>query len=130
MTYTVHVTREDRTWLGDVPGLTGAHTFASSLAGLDRAMREVIVLAADLPDEAEAAIDLTWDMSDVAPQAVEAAHVARARAANDRVRRQLVDQTRRLVLDLLGQGWSARDVAVVLDLSPGRVSQLSRATAA
>ncbi|MCL2091623.1 MAG: hypothetical protein FWH11_10585 [Micrococcales bacterium] len=130
MTYTVHVTREDRTWLGEVPDLPGAHTFAASLSALDRAMREVVVLAADLPDGAEATIDLVWDLSDVAASAVEAAQIAQARAANDQTRRQLAAQTRRLVLDLVGQGWSARDVATVLGLSPGRVSQITRTTAA
>ena len=130
MTYTVHVTREDRTWLGEVPDLPGAHTFATSLSALERAMREVVVLAADLPDDAEATVDLVWDMSDVDASAVEAAQVAQARAANDRTRCQLADQTRRLALDLVDQGWTVRDVATILDLSPGRVSQITRTAAA
>ena len=130
MTYTVHVTREGRSWLGEVPSLPGAHTFASSLSTLDRAMREVIVLAADLPDDTEDDLDLAWDLSDVDQRAAEATQVAQARAANDQARRQLAAQTRRLVLDLTAQGWSARDVATVLDLSPGRVSQITRTDAA
>jgi predicted RNase H-like HicB family nuclease len=51
-TYRVVVTREDEQWLADVPELLGAHTHARSLPTLDQAVREVIVLAADLPDEA------------------------------------------------------------------------------
>ena len=51
-TYCVVVTREDGHWLADVPSLEGAHTFARSLPTLDQAVREVVVLAADLPDEA------------------------------------------------------------------------------
>lgn len=51
-TFRVVVTREDGQWLADVPGLTGAHTYARSLPSLDQAVREVVVLAADLPDEA------------------------------------------------------------------------------
>lgn len=50
--YRVRVSREGSAWLADVPDLDGAHTFARSLTGLDRAVREVIVLADDLPDEA------------------------------------------------------------------------------
>ena len=50
--YGVLVTREDGHWLADVPALAGAHTYARSLPALDQAVREVIVLAADLPDEA------------------------------------------------------------------------------
>ena len=50
--YRVVVTREDSDWLADVPELSGAHTHARNLPSLDRAVRGVIVLAADLPDEA------------------------------------------------------------------------------
>ena len=49
--YRVVVTREDGHWLADVPSLEGAHTYARSLPTLDQAVREVVVLAADLPDE-------------------------------------------------------------------------------
>ena len=50
--YEVVVTREHGRWLADVPGLQGARTYARSLPALDLAVREVIVLAADLPDAA------------------------------------------------------------------------------
>ncbi|MDQ2874318.1 MAG: hypothetical protein M3Y33_05715 [Actinomycetota bacterium] len=50
--YRVVVTREDGHWLADVPELDGAHTYARSFPALDRAVREVVVLAAGLPDEA------------------------------------------------------------------------------
>ncbi len=50
--YRVVITREDGHWLAEVPSLKGAHTFARSLPALDQAVREVVVLAADLPDEA------------------------------------------------------------------------------
>lgn len=64
MAYIVHVTREDHAWLGEVLGLPGAHTFAPSLSALERAVREVIVLAADLSDDAEPTLDLAWDLPD------------------------------------------------------------------
>lgn len=50
--YEVKVTREDGSWLADVPAVPGAHTFARSLAGLARSVREVIILMADLDDDA------------------------------------------------------------------------------
>ena len=59
-TYRVIVTREDGNWLADVPELEGAHTFVRSLPSLDKAIREVIVLAADLPDEAMPELDLNY----------------------------------------------------------------------
>src|SRR5690348_2206131 len=49
--YRVVVTREDGAWLADIPELAGAHTYARTLPALDRAVREVIVMAADRPDE-------------------------------------------------------------------------------
>jgi hypothetical protein len=48
-TYRAIITREDGHWLADVPSLPGAHTYARSLPTLDQAVREVVVLAADLP---------------------------------------------------------------------------------
>jgi hypothetical protein len=59
--YRVVVTREDGHWLADVPGLQGAHTYARSLPALDQAVREVVVLAADLPDEAIPGLTLDYD---------------------------------------------------------------------
>lgn len=58
MTYTVHINREDGTWLADVPAVSGAHTFARTLDELVQSVREVIVLMDDLPDEAQVDIDL------------------------------------------------------------------------
>jgi hypothetical protein len=49
--YRVVVTREDGHWLADLPDLAGAHSYARSLPALDQAVREVVVLAADLPDK-------------------------------------------------------------------------------
>ena len=59
--YRVVVTREDGHWLADLPGLPGAHTYARSLPKLDQAVREVVVLAADLPDEAMPGLTLDYD---------------------------------------------------------------------
>lgn len=58
--YHVHVTREGDQWLADVPELEGSQTYASSLTALDRYIREVIVLGADLPDDAMNELALTW----------------------------------------------------------------------
>ncbi len=60
-TYRVVVTREDGHWLADVPALHGAHTYARSLPPLDQAVREVVVRAADLPDEAMPGLVLEYD---------------------------------------------------------------------
>ena len=59
--YRVVVTREDGHWLADMPELDGAHTYARSLPALDHAIREVVVLAAGLPDEAMSSLALEYD---------------------------------------------------------------------
>ncbi len=61
MSYTVLVTRDGENWLADVPSVPGAHTFARSLEGLPRSVREVVVLMDDLPDDAEVDLDFHVD---------------------------------------------------------------------
>ena len=48
--YEVIVTREGDSWLADVPAVPGAHTFARSLAGLARSVREVNARTRHAPD--------------------------------------------------------------------------------
>ena len=59
--YRVVVTREDGAWLADVPELEGAPTHTRTLPALDRAVREVIVMAVDRPDEDMPLLHLTYD---------------------------------------------------------------------
>lgn len=59
-TYEVHASREGDRWLADVPDLEGTQTYASNLTALDRYVREIIVLAADLPASERADLTLRW----------------------------------------------------------------------
>lgn len=125
MSYRVSVTREGDLWLAEVDGVSGGHTLAESLDKLDRYVREVIVLGEDLPDEAAGVLELEWGFEEVAPQATEAAQLARTRRLLDAERADLVARTQAIAHDLVSQGWSVRDVAAALGPSPGRVSQLT-----
>jgi predicted RNase H-like HicB family nuclease len=58
-TYRVIVTREGEAWLSDVPELEGVHTWAESLPVLHESIREVIILGAQLPDDAR--VDYTLE---------------------------------------------------------------------
>lgn len=61
MTYLVEITRDESgVWLANVPALDGAHTDAVDRNQLDVNVREVIALAEDLPDGAEAGLELTY----------------------------------------------------------------------
>jgi hypothetical protein len=87
--------------------LPGAHTYARSLPSLDQAVREVVVLAADLPDEAMPELVLDYDYHTGDPELdATALEVRRLRRQADR-------------------GLSVRDVAALLGISPQRVSQLT-----
>lgn len=125
-THTVTVTREDDWWLAHVHGLDGgAHTEARTLTGLDAGVRDLIVLAEDLPDEAAADLDVTYryDVDDETVRAAGSLAAERARVAHvERVR----TQTARLAVDMRRRGYSVRDTAAALGITPGRVTQLER----
>lgn len=59
--YHVIVHREGEDWLADVAGLPTAHTDARNLSTLQGYVREVIVLAEDLPDDAAPGLVLGWE---------------------------------------------------------------------
>ncbi|MFF0265611.1 hypothetical protein [Kribbella sp. NPDC004536] len=66
-TYGVHVTREGDQWLAEVPDLEGTQTYAPNLTALDRYVREIIVLAEDLPASVtrDLVLDWTYDIGDL-----------------------------------------------------------------
>lgn len=125
-TYLVVVTREGDDWLADVPELTGAHTFARSLAGLDRAVREVIVMAADRPDEAmpDLQLDYSFSTGDTVLDTT-AASVRKLRARADSLAAEASNRTAEAARLLTSRGLGVRDTAAVLGISPQRVSQLT-----
>lgn len=124
--YGVVVTREDGHWLADVPELAGAHTYARSLPALDQAVREVIVLAADLPDEAlpGLVLDYSYDTGDPDLDAT-ALEVRRLRRQADELAAAVTARTGEVAAQLVARGLSVRDVAALLGISPQRVSQIT-----
>lgn len=122
MTYLVIVTREDGQWLADVPSVPGAHTYARSLEGLRRYVREVIILMDDLDDDAQADVAFKFDVEDEVIR--DAARVGDERrdllAREAAVRGEVAEMAR----SLSEAGYSTRDAAALLDITPGRVSQL------
>jgi hypothetical protein len=124
--YRVVVTREDDQWLADVPGLQGAHTYARSLPSLDQAVREVVVLAADLPDQAMPDLILDYDYHTGDPDLdATAFEVRRLRRQADELTATAAARTGKAAAELAARGLSVRDVAALLGISPQRVSQLT-----
>jgi DNA-binding NarL/FixJ family response regulator len=124
--YEVVVTRDGGHWLADVPTLAGAHTYARSLPTLDQAVREVIVLAADLPDEAMPGLVLVYryDTGDPDVDAT-ALEVRRLRRQADELAAAVTARTGEVAAQLVARGLSVRDVAALLGISPQRVSQIT-----
>jgi predicted RNase H-like HicB family nuclease len=124
--YRVVVTREDSHWLADVPELQGAHTYARSLPTLDQAVREVIVLAADLPDEAMPELILDYDYHTGDPELdITALEVRRLRQQAGELAATATARTGQAAAKLVAGGLSVRDAAMLLGVSPQRVSQLT-----
>jgi predicted RNase H-like HicB family nuclease len=111
---------ERTTWLANVVGTPGAHTFGRSLAEARRHAIEVVALWFELePDD----FDIDWDIrlgNLAAP--VKKARQAMAHAEEDRQRR---DDAVRALTDA---GVSYRDIAELLGLSHQRVAQIARAS--
>jgi DNA-directed RNA polymerase specialized sigma24 family protein len=120
----VEVTREDGHWLADVRGLEGAHTYAPNLTALDKYVREVIILAADLPDDAasELEIDYRYDVDDDA--VLEALALQAKRRELEVATAELQRSTREVAKELAAHGFSVRDAGPLLGVSPGRISQV------
>ena len=124
--YRVIVTREDSHWLADVPELQGAHTYARNLPTLDQAVREVIVLAADLPDEAMPELMIDYDYHTGDPELdTTAMEVRRLRRQADELAAAATAQTAQAAIRLVARGLSVRDAAALLGISPQRVSQFT-----
>jgi hypothetical protein len=124
--YRVLVTREDGHWLADVPELQGAHTYARSLPGLDQAVREVIVLAADFPDEAMPELVIDYDYHTGDPELdITAMEVRRLRRQADELAATAATRTGQAAVALVASGLSVRDAAALLGISAQRVSQLT-----
>jgi hypothetical protein len=121
MSYAVLVTRDGDNWLADVPSVPGAHSFARSLEGHARSVREVVVLMDDLPDDAAVELDFHFEVAD--ESVIEAERLRRIRKDIHRAESELVAATARLVGDL-SKSYSVRDTAAMLGVTAGRVSQM------
>jgi predicted RNase H-like HicB family nuclease len=123
--YAVVITRENGNWLADVPEVAGAHTFARSLPSLLDSVREVVILMADLPDDDEVRLDCQYDVEDALVMA--AASLGQRRRRLDTASAELIAETALMARDLVAHNVSTRDAAELLDITPGRVSQLANA---
>lgn len=123
--YHVVVTREGDDWLAEVPATPPAHTFARNLEALDRYVREVIVLAEDLPDDAADGLRLSWEYHTGDGRLDKSLSKLRdQRAEVEHYRAQVEEQTAEYARRLAAADYSVRDVSALLGVSRARAQQL------
>lgn len=123
-TYTATVTREGDAWLAECDDVPTAHTWATTLTALRREIADAIILAADLPDDAQVTVLLAAG-DGVAPEVARAIDIGNRRTDLRAAENELRAATLAAVRDLGAAGWPVRDVAGALGLTPGRVSQIA-----
>lgn len=127
--YVVTVWREDNgSWSAAARDVDGAFTAGDSLAEVERNARESIAAALDLRRSVEASLvvdlDVSVDQGGPLDQLIATARTARAAAAH------AAQATGLAVAQLRQRGISVRDVGRLVGITPGRVSQIDKNTAA
>ena len=123
-TYRVKLTRDDDgAWLAQVPSVPGCHTYGRSIEQAMNRIREALALWVD--DASTANLQSDIRLSEPARSNVRRVRSARDRAqrAEDDARALLAETVKELTRE---EGWSVRDVAGVIGLSPQRIHQISR----
>lgn len=128
MRYEAKVTREDRYWLAEVPGLSGAHAYARTLYKLRQELTDAIVLSAELDDESDVEVEfaLASDATSRSDERLrEAFTLATHRQHLAREESHVAERMAQLAQEAVADGWSVRDIAGALGITAGRVSQLT-----
>lgn len=124
MSYTAVITREGDMWLAEVPGLPGAHAYARTLTRLREELTNAIILAAELDDDADPELSFEPNVGNTNTLLVRAFAVAEQRRELRKTEIAVMNETASLAKALIKAGWSVRDAAGALNVTPGRISQL------
>ncbi|MHB1475211.1 MAG: hypothetical protein ACYCV4_16630 [Dermatophilaceae bacterium] len=122
-TYRVDAKRWEHGWELHVEGV--GVTQSTSLHSAARIAREYISLVEGISDESTIDVEILPKIDDALGKEVVAARKAVHEIAERQ--REVAALSRAAAKDLAGSGLSGADIAVVLDVSPQRVSQLLRA---
>ena len=122
-TYRVDARRWEHGWELHVEGV--GVTQSKSLHSAARIAREYISLVQSISDESTIDVEILPKIDDALGKEVIAARKAVHEIAERQ--REVAALWRAAAKDLAGSGLSGADIAVVLDVSPQRVSQLLRA---
>jgi DNA-binding transcriptional MerR regulator len=124
MKVTAKATRSGQWWAVEVPEVDGAFTQARRLDQVPAMVADAVHLLTGVPVEEIEVLLGEVDLGD--PQVLAEAREARERvAAAARSQEDAARASRRAVTRLRARGLSVRDVGVILNVSPQRVSQLA-----
>lgn len=125
-TYTATVTHEDGAWLAECVEDPTAHTWAHTLTKLRENITEAILVSADLPDDSTINVRLVPG-SELSEEVARALELGNQRVDLKAAEAQLRAETLASVHSLSSSGYSVRDIAAAVGLTPGRVAQLASA---
>lgn len=120
---TAVVTREGTNWLASVPAVPGVHTYAGNISALVANVQEAVALALDLPEEV-APVSVKLEFADADSLISEAVQIGEQRERIETVRRTLQSRAADAAERMAAAGYSMRDIAGVLRVTPGRVTQI------
>jgi predicted RNase H-like HicB family nuclease len=121
-TYITSCRRSGSWWSISVPEIKGLHSQARRLDQVEDIARDAIALMLDVPAESFA-VEVRPELPRAAARAVEA-----RRAAKDAAK-EAEEGTTQAVRELLGDGFTVRDIGAMLGLSPQRISQITHQAA-
>lgn len=127
-TFQIHAERSGAWWLLTSPDAPGAVSQVRRLNQVDEHMREAIAFVMDV-DADSFDLDIVPELPTALAEEVRAARAAIEQAAE--VARAAAERQRKIVQELvITQRLTGREIAMVLGVSPQRVSQLSVGTSA
>lgn len=109
-------------WAVTVPEVAGAFTQARRLDQVPAMVADAVSLLTDV-DASEVVVTVEPQLNSDAPALW--AHARRLESQARELQQQSVAEARKAVNDLRSAGFTVRDVATILHLSPQRVGQLS-----
>lgn len=122
-TYTVQAEKRDGWWLLTSADAPGAVSQVRSLGQAETHAREAIAFVMDV-DQADVDVKVVPSLSDELAKKVRAAKESNRKMED--LQRATAEMSREAVAELLAAGFKGTEVAVVLEVSPQRVSQLAR----
>jgi len=111
-------------WLVDVPAVRGLHTQVRRLDQVPAMVRDAASLLLDQP-ESDFEVTVVPTLPAAEQRRIDEALAARARL--EQAERDAAVASRAIVADLRAQGFTVRDVASLIGVTPARVSQLAAA---